>query len=92
MPHTGWPMVTVSPGTSMSVMLQTMVVSVGPYALYIRRPGAQRATSSGGHASPATVTASHSTPVGSTDASAAGVENRWVTRSRRSSAASSSPP
>ncbi len=70
-----------------------IVVSVGPYPLWNRRPGAQRATRSGGHASPPTTTVSRSSsPVGSTDARAAGVTNAWVTRSLRSSSASSSPP
>ncbi|GAQ58683.1 hypothetical protein a10_08575 [Streptomyces acidiscabies] len=44
-----WPV-----GVSGSLIVAQTVVSVGPYALIIRRPGAQRWTSSGEHASPAT--------------------------------------
>ncbi len=64
------------------------VVSVGPYALTIRRPGAHRATSSGGQASPATtrVVAVSSAP--SNAARAEGGSVTWVTSSRRSVRAS----
>ena len=37
------------------LMVAQIVVSVGPYALTIRRPSDQRATRSGGQASPPTI-------------------------------------
>ncbi|SLH89674.1 Uncharacterised protein [Mycobacteroides abscessus subsp. abscessus] len=100
MPRIGPPMVTSSPGTSASLMLVMMVVSVGPYPLWKARirpvsPSgtAHFATSSGGQASPpATSTRRVSRPVGSKVASAAGVMKACVTRSRRISSDSSSPP
>ncbi|BDU02574.1 hypothetical protein IFM12276_56020 [Nocardia sputorum] len=95
----GAPIVTGSPGASGALMFVMIVVSVGPYPLKnsrVRPPdtgSTQRRTSSGGHASPpATTTRNSSSPVGSTDASAAGVTNAWVTASRRSRDAKSSPP
>ncbi|GAA5082536.1 hypothetical protein GCM10023319_25470 [Nocardia iowensis] len=91
-------MVTGASGTSGALIFVMIVVSVGPYPLKnsLVPPDtgvAQRRTSSGGQASPpATTTRNSSRPVGSTDASAAGVMNACVTPSRRISAASSSPP
>ncbi|KAF0963862.1 hypothetical protein MLGJGCBP_03001 [Rhodococcus sp. T7] len=86
-------MVTGSPGTSWSLILDTTVASVGPYALNMRLPGAHRATSSGGHASPPVTTHSRAvSPAGSTDESAAGVTKQCVTRSVSSTRASSAPP
>src|SRR2546421_6880096 len=43
------------PPTEHSAAVAHMVVSVGPYKLKNLRPGAQRSTTSAGHASPATV-------------------------------------
>nr|GLK38243.1 hypothetical protein GCM10017611_51080 [Rhodococcus wratislaviensis] len=92
-PSVGAPIVTGSPGASGVLMLDTTVDSVGPYASNMARPGAQRATSSGGQASPPVTThRTLSRPAGSTEASAAGVTKQCVTRSRSSRSASSSPP
>ncbi len=52
----GPPMVICSPTVMGALMFDMIVVSVGPYALCRSRPGAQRATSSGGQASPPTAT------------------------------------
>ncbi|GAA2371301.1 hypothetical protein GCM10009855_08260 [Gordonia cholesterolivorans] len=69
------------------------VVSVGPYRFSMVRSGAQRATSSGGQASPATAsTRRSSSPCGSAAASAAGVMQAWVTRFARRKSDSSTPP
>ncbi|GEM23854.1 hypothetical protein NS2_20930 [Nocardia seriolae NBRC 15557] len=91
-------MVTVSSGVS-SAVLARIVASVGPYPFTNRRDRppaseiAQRRTSSGGHASPATTSSSKaSSPLGSTEVNADGVIIMWFTRSRRSSAANSGPP
>ena len=51
----GPPMVGAPPSACSSAAVDQMVASVGPYRLKKRRPGAQRATSSGEQASPATV-------------------------------------
>src|SRR6266851_302934 len=45
---------TMAPASASLIVAQT-VVSVGPYALIIRRPLDQRATTSAEHASPATI-------------------------------------
>ncbi|GAA4488615.1 hypothetical protein GCM10023094_48800 [Rhodococcus olei] len=76
------------------VTAATTVASVGPYALNRLRPGRVHCrTSSGGQVSPPVTTETRAgRSSGSTDASAAGVTNAWVTRSRRSSAVSSVPP
>src|ERR1043165_971766 len=52
-----------SPDRGALIVAQT-VVSVGPYALIIRRPTDQRATSDAGHASPATTSVDRGTSSG----------------------------
>ncbi|GAA4488624.1 hypothetical protein GCM10023094_48840 [Rhodococcus olei] len=101
LPRDGPPIVTGAPGASGELIPATTVVSVGPYALNMRRPAAVPGdggvthcrTSSGGQTSPPVATHTRSgSASASTDASAAGVTNAWVTRSRRSSAVNSAPP
>ncbi len=83
----------IRPSTDSSARVDTIVVSVGPYALKKRRPGAQRATRSAVEASPPTLSVrSESRPVGSTDPSTAGVMTAWVTFVAAMSARSSAPP
>ncbi|CAM5663310.1 hypothetical protein KAURM247S_08246 [Kitasatospora aureofaciens] len=79
---------TPEPGDSGSLMVAHTVVSVGPYALIIRRPGAHRSTSSDGHASPATTRVAAVTPALSTAARAEGGRVTWVMPSRPSVRAS----
>ena len=58
----GEPRVGISePESGMLIVAQT-VVSVGPYALIMRRPSDHRATSAPGQASPATISPSRSRP------------------------------
>nr|GLK35448.1 hypothetical protein GCM10017611_23010 [Rhodococcus wratislaviensis] len=84
---------TDSPTTKPPLAFDMIVASVGPYALNIRRPGAHRATNSGGHASPATTKAPNApTAAGSTDDNAVGVNTACVTDSPTKIRANSSPP
>ena len=93
MPRIGSPIGTALPATIGPVAVAATVASEGPYMLCMRRPAVHAVTSSSGHASPPTMTASRSSrPSGGTVASAAGVMNAWVTRSARSSRDSSAPP
>ncbi len=70
-----------------------IVASVGPYALIMRRPGAQRATSPAVTASPPTTRVSRSgSGACGTVASTVGGTRQWVTRSRARNSASASPP
>ncbi len=73
-------------------MVAHTVVSVGPYALIMRRPADQVATSSGVVASPATTRVSTvaSAPAG-TAASTGGGSVTWVTPCRATVAANGSP-
>jgi hypothetical protein len=67
---------TAGPGTSGVLIEAHTVFSVGPYASIITRPGAaQRSTTSGGQASPATTNAVDSNPSAESIATADGV---WV--------------
>src|SRR4029077_1675171 len=66
------------------------VVSVGPHALRITRPGAHRSTTSAGQASPATNTPIDPTPCGDNIATADGVQVSRLTPSRTSKACTSS--
>jgi hypothetical protein len=75
-----------SPESGSLIVAQT-VVSVGPYALIIRRPRDQRTTSSSAQASPATINASTGTS-SSIEARIAGGNVACVTRSRRNSSVS----
>mgnify|MGYP002651910444 CR=1 FL=1 len=71
---TGAPMGTVgAPVSSGALIVTSTVVSVGPYAFVITRPGAHRSTSSVGHASPATTRVAESSPSGDSTAAADGV-------------------
>src|SRR5574342_1199059 len=83
------------PGESGWVQAETTVASVGPYELISLRPGAHRSTSSGGHASPPTITVRNSASpwaaCAGTVARAVGGINAWVTRSSASTVASCSP-
>ena len=63
------------PATSGTLSITTIVVSVGPQALIITRPGAQRSTSSAGQGSAATTNAADSKPSGDNAPAAEGV---WV--------------
>src|SRR5947209_6728677 len=82
-------------GASGWLQVETTVDSVGPYALIMRRPGAQRVTRPTGHASPPTITHRNSgTPAATssgTVASATGGINACVTRLSDSTAANCSP-
>ena len=74
-------------------MFAMIVVSVGPYALSMVRPGAQRRTNSGGHGSPATTSVRRlSRPTGSSEANVVGVTNPCVTPPVARISANSVPP
>ncbi len=92
MPATGVPTAGAEPPVSGPVIVAHTVVSVGPYALTIERPGAQRATSPAGQGSPATtsVTPSGRLP-GSSAARDEGGTVRWVTPCAATAAASGAP-
>ncbi len=76
-----------------SLVVTTTVVSVGPYTLIIRRPPAQRRTSSGRQASPpASSVRSSGSGLCGTVASAAGVTNACVIRASARKRPSGSPP
>ena len=91
-PRIGPPIVTGSPTLIAAPAFDWIVASAGPYVLNIRRPGAHRATSSGGHASPPTTTVPRSSsPAGSTVPNAVGVSATWVTLSRNRICANSLP-
>ncbi len=86
-------MVIGPPRTIGALIVVTMVVSVGPYTLYSERPGAQRSTSSGGHASPPTrMCRSDVALAGSAVDNAAVVMKACVMRSDPSRSLSSRPP
>src|SRR3984893_18509592 len=74
------------------LMVAQIVVSVGPYALTIRRPSDQRATRSGGQASPPTIRVPNcsSRPLGMPARTAGGM-SAWLTACRVSVSARISP-
>ncbi|GLZ28502.1 hypothetical protein Lesp02_06920 [Lentzea sp. NBRC 105346] len=76
-----------APSVSGELMVAQTVVSVGPYALIIRRPGAHADTTSAGQASPATTR--HSRPSGVSPVNATGGRVACVTP--RNASARSSP-
>jgi hypothetical protein len=92
----GRPIGGVRPGASGELHVDTTVDSVGPYALIMRRPGAQWSTRPAVHASPPTITVRKSgRPVrgtrSGTVASATGGISACVTRPRASTSANCSP-
>src|SRR5439155_15462856 len=88
----GRPIGGVTPGRSGPLQVDATVHSVGPYALIIRRPGAHRATSSAGHASPPTARVRKSgSATSGTVAIATGGIRACVTRFATITSASSSP-
>ncbi|SHW22005.1 Uncharacterised protein [Mycobacteroides abscessus subsp. abscessus] len=87
----GFPMFTGPPGVS-GVPVAQMVDSLGPYALNMRRPGAQACTSSSGQASPPVIkVVSSSSRVRSRDATTVGVSSVALTRWCCIRSASASP-
>ncbi len=79
---------TSASGASGALIAAHTVVSVGPYALTMRRVPAQRAGRPGGHASPATVSVSSVAGSSSATASTLGGTVAWVMSQRRSAAPS----
>src|ERR1017187_282924 len=91
-PATGEPIGGAPLPASRVLIVAHTVVSVGPYALNIRRPRDHSATSSPGHASPATISkVSWSRDPGGSEPSTAGGSVTCVTPVRARYAASSAP-
>src|SRR5581483_2648250 len=90
--HTGRPIGGAPDPVSGPNSVAAIVISVGPYALNIRRPGDHSATSRPGHASPPTIRQPNprTRPAG-TLASTEGMISAWVTASSSSVSASISP-
>src|SRR6185312_7625752 len=80
---------TPEPAVNGALLLAFTVVSVGPYALTISRPGAHRSTTDAGHASPPTTRATESRPCGGRTAATDGFCSSTVTFSSTSKAARS---
>ncbi len=90
-PGTGAPIGGVPiPAHSGGLTATHIVVSVGPYALVITRPGAHRSTSSAEHASAATTSAVEPSARGDSAETAEGVWCKTLTRSSISKACRSS--